>query len=85
MRFIKGNSKDFFDRFTLSMSNFALSEAQTGNQIDVWIYSEVDGAVLNYQIRQDNGGGKIMDIKKNETLKEGWQVVSLSVTNMMYD
>ena len=85
VRFIKGNSKDFFDRFTLSMSNFALSEAQTGNQIDVWIYSEVDGAVLNYQIRQDNGGGKIMDIKKNETLKEGWQVVSLSVTNMMYD
>lgn len=85
VRFIKGGSQDFFDGLKLSMSSYARSEAMKGNQIDAWVYSEVEGAVLNYNIKQDSGGGRIMDIHTEGRLNKGWQAVKLSVTSIMYD
>ncbi len=85
VRFIKGDSRNYFDGLELSMSNYTRSEVIKGSQIDAWVYSEDEGAVLNYQIKQDSGGGRIMDIHTEERLNKGWQAVRLSVTSIMYD
>lgn len=50
------------------------------------IFIKKSDIMLNYQIKQDNGGGRIMDIhNRNESLRNGWHKVNLSLTNMMYD
>ena len=85
-RFILRNSQKFFDDMKLSMSNYVRSDVIQSNQIVVWIYSEGEGAVLDYQIKQDSGSGRIMIMQiRTESLKKGWQQVSISVENMMYD
>lgn len=85
VRFIKGDSRNYFEGLKLSMSNYTRSEVIKDNQIDAWVYSEDDGAVLNYQIKQDSGGGRIMDIHTEERLSKGWQEIKLSETSIMYD
>jgi len=87
VRFIIKDSQNFFDRLKLSMSNYVRSEALAGRQIDAWVYSETEGAMFNYYIKQDSGGGRIMDIhtEKTERLSKGWQVIKLLGTGIWYD
>jgi hypothetical protein len=75
-------NEKFVNGWTLSTSNATrYGELQ---EAEAWVYSE-GGGRFNFFIKRDNGWGREISIQTSQKLTDGWQVVSLSVRNIMYD
>jgi hypothetical protein len=77
--------EEVFNGFAVSTGNYTVNEDV--QMTDVWIYSAGDVDDASISLNLDTGWGQMQSIRTERNIGpvEGWQMVRLSVRNMLYD